>query len=368
MTSFFVLRRRKSALAALALAGVAVTAITACSTDTPIAPDLDPASIYQSLTLDQHGITLGPSAPYDTLTLVATARSADGAVLHPDSPVRFTSSDSTSIRVTDGGQLIALVPGRSAVVFARLTIGGVTRVDSTQVTVYPTATPPVITALSVQPKASDSAKVAASKTKVITSYFINGSDTLSGLKAQYHLANYKLGTMNEFTGSLSAKAPGVGMIVASATVFGQRWTDSVLFTVGLPLTGFSTAQILKKLDGSTTYQFTPSTIYIGVGGVVNWNTTAGFPGSTALPYDVVFDRVEHVKADPQKPYAFDGNVDGNIEAWSYAGGFFGIQRSRMFSAADTIVYHSTVYAGAVGRIIVIDDSACVPNCIVPGTP
>lgn len=353
----------RGTLAALALAGAA---LAACSTDTPIAPDLDPATIYQSLTLDQHGITLGPSAPYDTLTLVATARMADGTVLHTDSVVRFTSNDSTAVRVTDGGQLIALAPSRVAVIYARLTIGGVTRSDSTQVYVYPTATPPTITGFSVRPKASDSAKVAASLSKTITPYFTNGTDTIAAFRTHYRLANYKIGTMNEFTGSLAAKAPGVGMVVASATIFGQQWTDSVLFTVGLPTTGYVSLQTLKKLDGTMTYQFTPPTVYIGVGGLVVWNTSVTPATPNDLPYDVVFDRPEHVKADPRKVYGAHDNVDGNIAAWAFVSDFNDIQRTRIFPVADTITYHATAQ-GASGRIIVIDDSECVPNCIVSAT-
>lgn len=345
----------------LSILGVMAMSLPACQTDTPITPQLDPAGVYQSLTLNYHGITLGHAAPYDTLTLVATPRSATGATLVSTEPVQYTSSDSVSVRVTSGGELIALVPNRTAVVYARLAINGVTRVDSTQVFVSTSATPPAITQFSVQPRASDSAKVAAAVSKTITPFFINGTDTLASFMTHFRLANYKVGVMNEFTGSLAAQSPGIGTVVATATVFGKQWTDSVSIMVGLPITGYVTFQTLKNVDGTVSYGFSPPTVYLGVGGVVYW-TTNSLPTAPATPYDVVFDDTTHVKANPALPFGFFGNVNGDIAAWAFTTSFFDIQRSRMFDSAGTITYHSTVY-NATGRIVVVNDRACIPNCV-----
>lgn len=336
--------------------------LPACATDSPVTPELDAATVYQSLTLNYHGITLGPVAPYDTLTLVATPRSATGATLPAPAPVQFTSSDSTAIRVTSAGQLIALVPGHTAIVYARLALDGVTRTDSTEVFVSLSATPPTITKFSIQPVATDSAKLAAATDKTITPYFIDGSDTLAAFVTQFRLANYKVGMMDEFAGTMSGQSPGTGVVVATATVFGTQWTDSLAMTVGLPVTAFVSFQALKNVDGQMTYQFTPPTVYLGVGGVVYWATNS-LPSAPMTPYDVVFDDTTNVKANPAIPFGFFGNVNGNIAPWAFTVSFFDIQRSRQFTAPDTIGYTSTVYPSMHGRVVVVDDRACVPNCI-----
>jgi len=122
--------------------GVALAGAVACSS-----PDLSgppQGATVWALTLNAHAVTLDTMAPYDTLTLLATVRDAQGQPITRVQPT-FTSSDS-SVRVSAAGVLQARRAVGRVRVIATVVDQGVRVADTAYVavTARTTATPPLV--------------------------------------------------------------------------------------------------------------------------------------------------------------------------------------------------------------------------------
>ncbi|MFZ9898585.1 MAG: beta strand repeat-containing protein, partial [Gemmatimonadaceae bacterium] len=110
------------------------------STTTPPAPVTIPVS-YVGPGKDATSLSVAPDSVVairgQTLTLTATARDAQGAVL-PNTPVAYTSSDTTQVRVTLGGGVATIVGARGSALVIAQTLTG--QRDTARISITPTPT------------------------------------------------------------------------------------------------------------------------------------------------------------------------------------------------------------------------------------
>lgn len=262
-----------------------------CSNDTaPVA--LTPSvSKFWALRLNHHAITLATTAPYDTLSIVATPVTVTGAPLLVDSAtVTYTSSD-PAVVVTPNGVVKANTTTQITGVFiiATMTVGGahsvtqsVTHADTAYVNVLNKTVIPTVRHLSIQgpnnntvpldsavnPFLSFSATVSDANSALITPvpvyFFVPVDQAVLLLKRDVATAN--LGG----NGQWYAYTPGHVMVHAEATVFGTTVSDSFPLTVGYPNLVVINLDTSMATGKPTVKGFPKDTLFIGQGGSVAW--------------------------------------------------------------------------------------------------
>lgn len=149
--SMTLVSTRRRDLARMALLGsVALSAALGCGSDTT-EPGLTPSEqLFYSFKLNYHAINLALIAPYDTVQLTAVARTGNGTVLSPSTPVQYIVNDS-AISVSANGLMTAhyRTQTNNATVIAQLTVNGITLRDTAivQVTPTPLSAPPTAVAM-----------------------------------------------------------------------------------------------------------------------------------------------------------------------------------------------------------------------------
>ena len=385
------LPRRSVVVRGLASLLMSVLAGLGCASDTTGPALVAAGQLYQQLTLNHHAITLALTSPYDTLQLIATPYAASGAVLPDSSATTWTTSDSSSVRVSATGLLTARTVATQVLVIASRTIGRVTQHDSTLVNVTDTTTIPRFARLALSfPDTAPLNGGLQSQAKenqlfgvylglpaaldpqgdtipnvlirvVSTDPIVLQNNFAFGLIASYYIAG----------GDAIAFLRGVAghtQIIAEATVYGVRRVDTLAMTVGWWQNGVVT--VLPRYSGGSTIPigtFSPSVDTIAMGGTVAWVNV--LPG---LPIDVVFDDSTAVQAVDSATYFFGracflrvciptqggGNIPrfAPVDTGVLRGNDTLGVRARRFPIAGTYHYHSVLY-GKAGSIVVLPESS-----------
>ena len=360
------------------LRAIAVWALAGCGGDSfqPAKP-LPPDQVYWTLELNHRAVTLSTSAPgKDTLTLVATARTADGTPLTDLPPVEYVSRDPERIVVTQDGLLQAVQPtgGQVVAVVATLTADNLKHVDSVLVVAVDNPTPPVFDSFSIQPTPPDSAKAGALGTCFVLPQ-VQERPSFCSIPLPVTLLDAAGAPITPAVVAIRSGNPNVlfiapdGMIFsspqfigpetatlyASATVFGVRRADTLPFRLGWPVAG------AFALHDSRV------TITIGVGGVAFWLPMLSHIQDTVRSViDITFDDPTNVVAadlsDPGLAFftrscasepCFNGS--GNIVIDGLASPIIGsFKVFRRFPMPGVYDYHSTAL-GTSGRIVVKEE-------------
>lgn len=368
--------------------GVLLWSVLGCASDTTGPAQIPPAQLYYQLTLDQHAITLALTPPYDTVTLVATARAATGDSLPGGNTVYTVAArggfPDTNVTVSANGILRAIAPDAEVFVIARQTRGQVTLEDTALVMVNPVNPVPRPATLTLQANPYIFGFLPSYELNGVIQFVPSVVDsqgvTLSNVAISEASATPTILVLTEgvktwWTGELSAPfvrgpaAPGHARVVATATVYGVRLTGTLPFVVGWQR--HTVVDIVPHVPaGSRTPLgvFTPLDDTIAAGGVVYWRND--LPGYDSV--DVVFD-------DPAAAQAVDSasNLDGFAQNFSGGAGWVIPQqgggnippfapvdttlgndtlgvRARSFSAVGAYPYHSVRY-GTRGVIHVLPE-------------
>lgn len=320
---------------------------------------IDGSQLYWAVTVDHQAVTLSLDAPYDTLRLTATARTATGAALS-DAPVpRFRSTDVDLVQVDSTGLLHAVKVTTGTVVIAEDTVDNIVHSDTVWVNVTDVPDPPMLANLSIHPVPPDSAAFALGGTlfqfqKVLTARAVDASGTpIDGIAVHYASSDPLVATIDPTTGAITTNRVGAVTFTASATAYGVTRADTLPFTIGLPV--WAAMSITQRVtdQGDTVPVFPLAPTVIGAGGDVSWNN------ETSLSVDVTFDDSTNVTQDDQVCAAFGAFASdafcggGNIPAWSAdtTGNYLLSIRVRHFRVPGTYHYRSTRY-GVTGTIIV----------------
>ncbi len=325
---------------------------------TQVAPD----QLYWDLQLNHRAALLSTVAPYDTLTLIAIARNANGvSIAMPEAPT-FTSGNVKRAIVTPEGVLRALSAGvEPAWIVARLTVGNLTHIDSLEVRVVDDVVPPVLTEFSIQPIAPDSAKWGGGPFSPFPSTVpLRATDAsgvpLADLPVYYRSSDTTIATVDRNNGTIIGGRPGSVTLDASTTAFGVAKADALTYRIGWPIFEIINYQPIPTSSGENINGFLPATVTIGVGGMVQW-------GASEM-LDVVFEDPTDLPsvARPSTYAVLPGLFDSAFcEANSYdcGGGDLSLSPTqslgyRVFSAPGVYEIRS-VQSGASGRVVVVDE-------------
>ncbi|HWZ60365.1 MAG TPA: hypothetical protein VNW46_15405 [Gemmatimonadaceae bacterium] len=334
---------------------MALLALSGCDKSPTIpAPQTDPAQLYYSLTLNDHAVTLSTVAPYDTITLTASPRSAVGVPLATVGTPTFTSLDLDHVQVDSvTGRVHAIATGRAIGVVAALAIGGVTHADTVMINVTDTATPPTLTTFSVQPRPGDSTKVSVDGGGAITPRALDGSgNPIPGIAVYYTSSDPTIAYIDRSAGYFVPVRPGKVRFTATTTVYGVTKRDSVQWTIGHILYGVVTITPEVNAQGKIVATYVPDSIVMEVGGRVTFQNLAG------PPTDVTFDNPADAAQDNAMCSALPlwcgtGNVPAFALLPNDSTGNSAL-RFRTFPVQGTIRYHSTI-SGATGVLVVTAD-------------
>jgi hypothetical protein len=348
--------RRSRYLASLLVAVIA----TGCAGDVAAPRPIDGSTTFWALTLDHHAITLSTVAPYDTIRLVATPRASDGHALSGLADVRFASGDLARVQVSVDGLVQAVSVGSSIPVVVTLRANNVTHTDTAYITVTGDSPPPVLDTFSIHPEAPDSAKVAMNSPGKMLSLRATDSagNPISDLAVDFQSSDTSIAIVDRALGLVTGIRPGRVTIVASATAYGVTRTDTLPFTIGLPLSAFVFVEPGTLAYSTTSTAFAASGVTIAKGGTVLWHWYFGIPST-----DVTFDDPTNV-AQSTGGFGADGaagNIPAPIDCRIVDGAyhFMDCNHARTFPVAGTYTYHSTA-TGATGRVVVVDEHASAP--------
>lgn len=320
----------------------------ACGSDTGgFSPVGSKHPLFGSITLSYHGINLSTQSPYDTVRLTAQTLDFDGMPI-AGTPI-FSTNDLSSLRVDSvTGLVVALATTSTpAVVRVSMTYGGITRADSTYVSVVD-GIPPTLDTFSIQQKPGDSIVFAEdgvfpSGHQLSLSVLDAHGDSIPGLVIGFRSSDSALVWVDAY-GFVHGKDQGEATVYASTYAYGVAKYDSLHVAIGPPLSVLVNVLRRTRIGASDILFFQPATMVIGVNGSVAWVN-----GET-LPLDIEFDNPSAVLADTVfQPFSAAPPASGNIPSYTpqldTAGHviFNTLMRSRRFPVAGTYSYHSNLY-------------------------
>lgn len=345
----------------------ALAALAACRSDT-VTGTADGATAYWALALDQHAITLALAAPYDTLQLTATPRTVAGTALDGLGPVHYSTSNGEAVAVDSAGRLTALDLTPGVTIIATLTARGITHADTATVAVTDDPAGLTVASFSLQPLPGDSAKYALGGTLLEPFRFLapavldpNG-DPLAGLPVYFTSLDPTTAAIDPFGGVITGVRLGTVRFAATLTAWGERFTDTVSYTIGRP--GYARVRYYGPFDvpPHQVGSFDPDSVTIAVGGVVEW-WNFGLPEGELM--DMVFDNPAPLDSVPEGMacalYGADCDGTGDIPPYGPTlDDVFGTQgerfRARRFTQPGVYRYESTIW-GTRGVVVVIDEAA-----------
>jgi hypothetical protein len=363
-TAALARRPRRTRFASLTSLAVLLTIMSSgCASDAAVAPPplIDDPQMYWALTLDHRAVTLSTAAPYDTIRLTATPRTADGTPLMGVPAPTFKSLDLDRVVVSADGLVRAIKSGTKVPVLATLTVGDISHVDTAYLNITTIAAPPVLATLSIHPAPGDSAKIAMNRNKFFAAKAMTADSTLIfGLAIDYRSLDQTVATIDRSFGLMRTVRPGHVTLIASATAYGVTRADTVLFTVGYPVSLFVSVEQRTTTDGRTVNVFVPDRLEIGPGGSIV------FANATGVATDITFDDPTNVMQADEYCGPFyaatapwlcaSGNIEsftsdpsGGLEAW----------RARSFPVPGTFNFRSTIF-GTTGTVVVVDESTDIP--------
>jgi len=296
--------------------------------------------------LDHHAVTLSTASPYDTARLVATPRDTGGRPVTVAMRPHFIVSDS-SLSVDSMGFVRANFPTNGSYVVAVLSANNITYRDSAYFTITTVAVPPVVDTFTIHPLAGDSAKFAIGGA-FMQGTFVSGKslmphvtdasgDPITGVQITYETSDYRIATVNR-AGGVEPVAPGKVLVTASALIYGVSVTDTLTYTVGLPL--FTSLNIIDVIPFGQTHAIptvTPQgTITLGVGAEIAWSHTSRTPSG------LIFDDSTNV-APEYDGFGIDPTgLGGNIAPFAKDATHPFPRRVRSFPHPGVYTYYSTV--------------------------
>jgi plastocyanin len=351
---------------ALRLAAALGAVVLAGCRDTLSAPPLGPATsaTLWRVTIDQKAINLALTPGYDTIQLTATPRNIAGDPLADVPAPVFTSTTPDAVETTADGRVTARKTTSQVAIVAAVTVHGVTYADTAMVRVVAAPPPRPLAIFSIHP--ADSAKVAAGSQKALAPALVAKADDSTNI-ANLLVYYYSLDPDTAATvptglpwsaASINGNIPGHARLVATTTAFGVTKADTVRYRVGLPVVQNLVLSSYVPV-GSTTpvYQFSTTTIPLGVGGSVAWINP------TEQLIDLVFDDTTNVASTPSTVgfcfFFWGDGLAGNVEPFNSTstGGFC---RKRTFSVPGTYTYHSTILPNITGTITVVAEPPETP--------
>lgn len=320
-----------------------MTFVAACASDVAPTPTVVPADqLYWRLSINHKAANIATAAPFNTVQLVATPLSPDGAPLSDASGATFHSPD-PSVSVTPDGLVtgIAQQAGTNgAIVVASLTYGGVTHVDTARVVVTAlSGAPPQLAAFHIAQAPGDSTILPigwafdAPFTTILVDATDENAQQIDRLKVYFETsdsirASLVTGHFDAPTTVIAGSQTGPVTVRAFAMAYGVAMSDSLKITVTNPTSGLI---MCSKTAVS------PDTLFIGIGGNAVWQVGSIYPDSADIKFDVPTEVSE-------SPFAPSGG--GDIPAVPQ------IFVVRMFPHAGTYHYHSTRFPVLKGVIVV----------------
>ncbi|HKU61454.1 MAG TPA: hypothetical protein VJQ44_09585 [Gemmatimonadales bacterium] len=358
--------------AALALALL----LAACGSDEVVSPVDTSASTYWALRLDRQAITLGIAAPYDTLRLVATPVSSSGEPIEGPKPATFTTTNVNTVAVHADGRLQAkaLTPG--AQIIASLTYKGVTHADTATVAVTRDPGALTVASFSIQPVAPDSARFAIAGSllepfhNIAATVLDAAGNPLFGLPVRYRSLDETAALVDPWSGTVSGLKLGYFPVVATMTAYGRSFSDTLRFRIQRP--AYAKVNVFGPQYGfvkHVTGSFSPDSITVGVGAVVEWENT-GMPEESLI--DVTFDEAAAATLDsvPEQSSCLNYGIDcdgiGSITPFgppkllpdgsNFDEYFKNLDRARRFTAPGVYRYRNTHW-NTEGVVVVVDEAA-----------
>jgi plastocyanin len=304
-----------------------VPAMIACGdTGDSITPPLvNGADLFFSLRANHQAVTMQVG---EQLQLQAQGLNPLGEPIPSIAPtVTFRSTDTTRIKITEGGLMTAAATGTNVMVIAtgHDDRQNVTNADTIRVTI--TQNKPTIASFSIQP---DSTLTAAGAARSLPALILaSNGDTIRNVAIKYGTSDFKKLDVNPQTGALTARDVGTVKIWATATLYGTVWSDTVEMTVTYPISASITVSNLTYLNLSTPLYFSATDLTVRKGAVVRFTTR------TTVPIDIVFNNPA-------------GVVGGNVSLPGTVNAF----QERTFNTIGTFTYSSPQFSGT-GKITVV---------------
>lgn len=351
----FVTRCPSARCVAVAL----VLVVSGCAPDAAVAPPpkVNDPSVYWALALDHHAVTMSTVAPYDTIRLTATPRTADGTPIDTLPAPTYTSLDLERAQVSADGLVRVIKGGNNIPVVATLAVGNLRHSDTAFINVTEVTTPPVLDTFSIHPVPPDSAKTAAAKLIVPRATTADGTP-ITGLSVYYTVSDPTTATIDRSLGLLAGVRAGQVTVIASATAYGVTKADTVTYKIGNPIAGILNITAQKNASGQTIDVFKPNEMLLGPGAMVL------VVSQTSVPTDITFDDPTNVAQVDEYCHPPISTIlphmcgSGNIEAFAKdpddQSGTSGL-RARSFPVPGTYHFHSTIF-GTTGTIVVSDDT------------
>ena len=333
-------------------------------------PITDPDQLFMSLTLNHHAVNLALTEPYNQVQLVATPRNGRGEVMNGGlPPVRWLSSDTTRVYVTQDGFVTARGAGTNIRVTAEvLTPDNIRRVDTAWVNVTSAATPPQITTFSIAPippaepiwailptagaVLGGFALLAAgiNVSNTLTLRVLNENDApVSGLQVRYESLDPDIVGVHPRTAAVTPVGVGEARVVARTFAYGVTLADTVTYTVLLP----RVHGVPIVLDQNGTPTITNPSVIVRPGGYVFWQN------QTPEPIGVEFEDPSAASEIPEVCTTYGEPMcgGGNIAAFSTTPPVPGLPlqgvRGRQFHTPGT--YRYTVTGGLQGEVVVMTE-------------
>lgn len=343
--------------------------LAGCGSDDVVAPTDTALAPFWSLSLNHEAITLGLQAGLDTLRLVATPVGPNGAPIDGLGTVSFTTTNLNAVSIGADGLLTGheATPGVTIVAF--LTARGVTHADTATVAVTDDPGARRLGTFSIQPVAPDSAKFAVGGTylegyrNLTPTLLDTDGNPMEGIPVRYQSLDNTTGVIDTWSSTITGLRPGYFDIVANATVYGERFTDTLHYRIGYP--GVVKPNIYGKMYAYLIYEigtFYPQSLTVGTGAVVELQYSMGSYGYQA---DMIFDDPAGLDSVPEQyacvTYGLACGDVGSIEAFgpsdqfSYSDYDENRTRARRFTQPGVYPYHSQLW-GTTGTIIVVDES------------
>jgi hypothetical protein len=341
-----------------------------CGSEGTVEPTGGGNQVYWSLALNHRAITLGLANELDTLRLVATPHASDGTTIDGLAAPAFTTSNSDVVTIDADGLLTARAATTGVMIVASLTAQGVTHTDTAMVMVTGDPGATRLGTFSIQPVAPDSAKFALGGTftepfrNLIPTLLDSDGTPLEGIPVRYDSRDNTTALVDSWSATITGIRPGYFTIVATATVYGQQFTDSLRYRIGLP--AVAKPKMYGKMYSYVTYEvgtILPSVMKVGTGAVMELEYAMGDGGYKA---DIVFDNPAPVEAVPEQyscvTYGMACDEGGNIEPFGPPTPLvdyldYDKNRTRARRLTQPGTYHlSSATWGTTATIIVVDES------------
>jgi hypothetical protein len=299
---------------------IVASSFMACTTDTITETKVPVSQLIWNFALNDHAVML---AVGDAHQLVGVSLTSTGDTVRPVPRPVYRSSDSTKVTVDSTGRLTAVAATNGVSIYATVRGHELTYADTTVVLVTPTRRP--FKSLAFANGATGSATIGMPAFFAITC--LDSADSqLTDVPISYRSPD---GVKALIFGSASGAQMlpvrlGDVRIIASTSSYGVTVTDTLVVTVGLPLTGSVSA--VQSTLGPV---FQGPSYGLATGGVIT------FSNYMPTPITIRFDDSTHVEG-------------GNITNLATNG-----VTTRKFLAAGTYIFRDPV-TGATGKVLVGD--------------